>query len=180
MTLEQEHHPLSVSAVNIKLPPFLTSDPELCFIQVKSQLASRRITEDLTTYHHVVSGLPPATACEIRDLSFAPPAEDAMLKKTLIRRVASSKPQRFQQLLRETELGDRTPSQLRRQMQQLLGTKATDLNSIMAGSHMQRSADAALLTCRQLLFVYRATVRRCDTKLVSAPPCVAQDIDEGW
>ncbi|CAN7945714.1 unnamed protein product, partial [Ixodes pacificus] len=84
-------------------------------------------------YHHVLSSLPPATACEIRDLLFAPPAEDAYktLKETLIRRVTPSEPQRFQQLLRETELGDRTPSQLLRQMQQLLGTRTTDLDSIM-------------------------------------------------
>lgn len=133
MTSPQEHDPLSVSTVNIKLPPFWTSDPELWFIQVESQFAARRITADLTKYHHVVSSLPPATACEIRDLLFAPPAEDAYktLKETLIRRVTPSEPQRFQQLLRETELADRTPSQLLRQMQQLLGTRTTDLDSIM-------------------------------------------------
>ncbi|KAG0434705.1 hypothetical protein HPB47_018931 [Ixodes persulcatus] len=34
-------------------------------------------------------------------------------------------------MLRETELGDRTPSQLLRQMQQLFGTWTTDLDSIM-------------------------------------------------
>ncbi|KAG0424443.1 hypothetical protein HPB47_028380 [Ixodes persulcatus] len=80
-----------------------------------------------------LNSLPNATACEIRDLLFAPPAEDAYktLKETLIRRVTPSEPQRFQQLLSETELGDRTPSQLLRPMQQLLGTRTTDIDSIM-------------------------------------------------
>ncbi|KAG0440678.1 hypothetical protein HPB47_016223, partial [Ixodes persulcatus] len=68
------------------------------------------------------SSLPPATECEIRDLLFTPPAEDA---------VTPSEPQKFQQLLRKTELGDRTPSHLLRQIKQLLGTRKTDLDSIM-------------------------------------------------
>ncbi|KAG0443380.1 hypothetical protein HPB47_014984 [Ixodes persulcatus] len=77
-------------------------------------------------------GIRPATAYEIWDLLFAPPAEDAYktLKETLIRRVTPSEPQRFQQLLHETELGVRTPSQLLRQ-RRLLGTRTTDLKSIM-------------------------------------------------
>ncbi|KAG0427571.1 hypothetical protein HPB47_025383 [Ixodes persulcatus] len=133
MTSQEEHDLLSVSTMNIKLPPFWTSDPGLCFIQVESQFAARRVTADLTKYHHVVSSLPTATACEIQDLLFAPPAEDAYktLKETLIRRLTPSEPQRFQKLLRETELGDCRPSQLLRQMQQLFGTRTTDLDSIM-------------------------------------------------
>ncbi|KAG0426012.1 hypothetical protein HPB47_026831 [Ixodes persulcatus] len=132
MTSQQEHDPLSVSTVNIKLPSFWTSHPEPWFIQVESQFAAPRITANLTKYHHVMSSLPPATECEIRDLLFTPPAEDAYktLKETLIRRVTPSEPQKFQQLLRKTEFGDRTPSHLLRQMK-LLGTRTTDLDSIM-------------------------------------------------
>ncbi|CAN7993850.1 unnamed protein product, partial [Ixodes hexagonus] len=123
----------TVSAVNIKLPPFWTADPELWFLQVESQFTARHITADLTKYHHVVSSLPPTTASEIRDLLFAPPANDAYgtLKRTLIRRVTPSEPQRLQQLLREADLGDRTPSQLLRQMQQLLGSTASGLDSLL-------------------------------------------------
>lgn len=119
--------PPTVSSVDGKLPPFWTADPALWFVQVESQFAARRITADLTKYHYVVSSLPPAIASEIRDLLFAPPAENAYatLKETVIRRVTPSEPQRLQQLLRGTELGDRTPSQLLRHMQQLLGETTT-------------------------------------------------------
>ncbi|KAL3225163.1 hypothetical protein MRX96_049335 [Rhipicephalus microplus] len=115
--------PPTVSSVDGKLPPFWTADPALWFIQVESQFTVRRITTDLTKYHYVVSSLPPAISSEIRDLLLAPPVENAYatLKETLIRRVTPSEPQRLQQLLRGTELGDRTPSQLLRHMQQLLG-----------------------------------------------------------
>ncbi|CAN7997550.1 unnamed protein product, partial [Ixodes hexagonus] len=121
MTSEHGDDDLCVSDVDLRLPPFWTADPELWFIQVGSQFVARRITSDITKYHHVVSSLPPATACEIRDVLLAPPDEDAYktLKQTLIRRVTPSETQRLQQLLREAELGDRKPSQLLRHMQQL-------------------------------------------------------------
>lgn len=123
----------TVSAVDGKLPPFWTADPALWFIQVESQFAARRITADLTKYHYVVSSLPPAIASEIRDLLLAPPVENAYatLKETLVRRITPSEPQRLQQLLRGTELGDRTPSQLLRHMQQLLGETSTTIDGVL-------------------------------------------------
>lgn len=81
-------------------------------------------------YHHIVSSLPPATASEVRDLLLAPPAENTYqtLKATLIRRLTLSEPERLRQLLNDTILGDRTPSQLLRHMQRLVGS-VIDLNS---------------------------------------------------
>ncbi|KAH7979616.1 hypothetical protein HPB49_010194 [Dermacentor silvarum] len=52
------------------------------------------------------------------------------LKATLIRRITPSESQWLQQLLHETNLGDRTPSQLLRQMQ-LLGSKVDVLDSLL-------------------------------------------------
>ncbi|KAH9382922.1 hypothetical protein HPB48_023552 [Haemaphysalis longicornis] len=125
--------PPTVSSVDGKLPPFWTADPALWFIQVESQVAARRITADLTKYHYVVSSLPPDIASEIRDLLLAPPVENAypMLKETRVRRVTPSEPQRLQQLLRDTQLGDRTPSELLRHMKQLLGETSTALEGAL-------------------------------------------------
>ncbi|KAL3181862.1 hypothetical protein MRX96_008164 [Rhipicephalus microplus] len=125
--------PPTVFSVDGKLPLFWTADPALWFIQVESQFAARRITADLTKYHYVVSSLPPAIASEIRNLLLAPPVENAYatLKETLIRPVTPSEPQRLQQLLHGTELGDRTPSQLLRHMQQLLGGTSNTIDGVL-------------------------------------------------
>ncbi|KAH7934192.1 hypothetical protein HPB49_022753 [Dermacentor silvarum] len=106
----------TVSAVELKLPPFWPADPELWFFQVEAQFAALRITADLTRNHHILSSLPPATASEVGDLLLAPPAENTYqtLKETLIRRLTPSEPERLRQLLNDTDLGDRTPSQLLR------------------------------------------------------------------
>lgn len=123
----------TLSSVDVKLPPFWTADPALWFIQVESQFAARRITADATKYHYVVSSLPPSIASEIRDLLLSPPADKVYeaLKATLIRRVTPSKSQRLQRLLHDASLGDRTPSQLLRHMQQLLGDKVDGLDSLL-------------------------------------------------
>ncbi|XP_037579866.1 uncharacterized protein LOC119462607 [Dermacentor silvarum] len=123
----------TLSGVDVKLPPFWTADPALWFIQVESQFAARRITADSTKYHYVVSSLPPSTASEVRDLLLSPSADNVYeaLKATLIRRITPSESQRLQQLLHEANLGDRTPSQLLRHMQQLLGSKVDGLDSLL-------------------------------------------------
>ncbi|KAH6945642.1 hypothetical protein HPB50_009381 [Hyalomma asiaticum] len=172
---------LAISAVDIRLPPFWTADPQLRFLQVESQFTARRITGELTKYHHVVASLPPAIASEIRDLLVAPPAENAYtaLKQLLIRRLTPSEPQRLQQLLHDTELGDRTPSQLLRHMRQLLhtdgATYTTDTDSrLLRELFLQRlpgnvrmilasAADKRLSELAEL----------ADSVLAVAPPSVA-------
>ncbi|KAL3215645.1 hypothetical protein MRX96_033915 [Rhipicephalus microplus] len=117
--------PPTVSSVDSKVPPFWTADPALWFIQVESQFTD--LMTNLTKYHYVVSNLPPAIASEIGDLLLAPLVENAYttLKEILVPQVTPSEPQRLQELLRSTELGDRTLSQLLRHMQQLLGETST-------------------------------------------------------
>ncbi|KAH6947198.1 hypothetical protein HPB50_017565 [Hyalomma asiaticum] len=171
---------LAISAVDIRLPPFWTAKPQLWFLQVESQFTARRITGELTKYHHVVASLPPAIASEIRDLLVAPPAENAYttLKQLLISRLTPSEPQRLQQLLHDTELGDRTPSQFLRHMRQLLhtdGATTTDTDSrLLRELFLQRlpgnvriilasAADKRLSELAEL----------ADSVLAVAPPSVA-------
>ncbi|KAH6931351.1 hypothetical protein HPB50_023916 [Hyalomma asiaticum] len=59
-----------------------------------------------------------------------------MLKQLLISRLTPSEPQRLQQLLHDTELGDRTPSQWLRHMRQLLHT--ADATTTDADSRLLR------------------------------------------
>ncbi|KAH6921092.1 hypothetical protein HPB50_027920 [Hyalomma asiaticum] len=121
-----EHHDavasVGVAVLEVKIPPFWTSDPALRFVQVESQIAARRITADTTKYHHVVAKIPPATASGVRDILFAPPAEDAyrVLKDALIRRLTPSEPQ------------------LLRHMQQLAGSAASLDSHLVRELFLQR------------------------------------------
>ncbi|KAH6947827.1 hypothetical protein HPB50_021598 [Hyalomma asiaticum] len=139
-----EHHDAvvspTVSVLEVKFPPFWTSNPALWFVQVESQFAARHITADTTKYHRVVANIPPATASEVRDILLVPPAEHAsrVLKETLIRRITPSKPQLLQQLLHEAKLGDSQPSQLLRHMQQIAGTKASLDSHLVRERFLQR------------------------------------------
>ena len=65
---------------------------------------------------------------EVRDLIVDPPSVDpyAKLKTELVRRTSDSEQKRLHKLLISEELGDRTPSQLLRRMQQLLGEKTLE------------------------------------------------------
>ncbi|KAH6946269.1 hypothetical protein HPB50_012561 [Hyalomma asiaticum] len=114
---------------------------------------------------------------EIRDLLVAPPAENAYtaLTQLLIRRLTPSEPQRLQQLLHNTELGDRTPSQLFRHMRQLLhtdGATTTDADSrLLCELFLQR------LPVNVRMILASAADKRlselADSVLAVAPPSVA-------
>ncbi|XP_037507422.1 uncharacterized protein LOC119383391 [Rhipicephalus sanguineus] len=170
----------AISAVDIRLPAFWTTDPQLWFLQVESQFTARRIATEITKYHHVVASLPPTIAREIRDLLVAPPAENACttLKQLLISRLTPSEPQRLQQLLHDTELGDRTPSQLLRHMRQLLHTAGATTTE--ADSRLLRELFLQRLPVNVRMVLASAADKRlsqlaelADSVLAVAPPSVA-------
>ena len=122
MSRDEEHQP-RVAAVAVKLPPFWPPDPNICFVQVEAQFATRGITNQCTMFEYVVASLSPDTATEICDLILSPLVENQYtnLKEKLIQCTATSQQQRIQQLLNAEELGDRKPTQFLQRLQQLPG-----------------------------------------------------------
>lgn len=114
----------NMAAVSIKLPAFWPTDPELWFMQVEAQFATRNITTDGTKYAYLVSSLTPEVAAEVREVLMNPPAEEAYkkLKEELISRTTKSTQARIKQLLTSEELDGRKPTQLLRRMRHLIGT----------------------------------------------------------
>ncbi|XP_011402733.1 PREDICTED: uncharacterized protein LOC105312074 [Amphimedon queenslandica] len=113
--------------VSCKLPTFWPADPELWFAQVDAQF---RVTSQATKFEYVIATLDPQYAAEVRDLILKPPDADPYdrLKEELIKRTTASEQRRLQLPINAEDLGDRTPSQLLRHTQQLLGGKAASFN----------------------------------------------------
>ncbi|CAN7992089.1 unnamed protein product, partial [Ixodes hexagonus] len=133
---------LETSAIRmLRLPKFWAADPQLWFGQVESQFTTSHITSQAQRFHHVVAALPPEIAADIRDVILEPPTTNPydVLKQELTKRTSASEHQRLQRLLTSEELGERTPSQLLRRLQQLLGEQAaTFADALLRELFLQR------------------------------------------
>lgn len=111
-----------------KLPPFWKQNVHLWFLQVEAQFQCHRILSDNMRYYHLLSALDPESMSEIADV-VANPAETnkyEQLKTCIIKRLTMSPDRQLLRALSELDLGNRSPSQLLREMTMLAGGRASN------------------------------------------------------
>lgn len=107
--------------VNIKVPAFWRTEPALWFVQLEAQFELSRIQSDRVKYNTVISNIDSATLVHVSDIVLNPPQTNKYetVRKRLIENFTDSEQKRLKRLLSEIELGDKRPSQLLREMQNL-------------------------------------------------------------
>lgn len=116
----------SIAATAVKLPTFWSPCPEAWFILAESQFNSKGIRQDDTKYEYVIQSLPLDIIMNVLDCIQNPPQENKYeaLKTTLIQRFTESEEKKLEQLLCNSEMGDRKPSEFYRSMEILAGTSS--------------------------------------------------------
>lgn len=125
-TLNMLNENNQASAVSIKLPEFWTHLPKLWFQKAEAQFALRGITSETTRYHHVLCVIPEQAALKVSNLIETPgsnPYTD--LKEGLIKAYTLTEEQKIRELLRDSELGSRTPSEFFRELKTMIGSTNT-------------------------------------------------------
>ncbi|XP_011872976.1 PREDICTED: uncharacterized protein LOC105564854, partial [Vollenhovia emeryi] len=107
-----------------KIPPFWRQAPEDWSLRVEASFRNTNITVDSTKVDHLIVSLDPEVISHIRDLITAEPPPDNLykaLRDRILATFAVSPEARLRQLLKGQVLGDRRPSHLLSQMNQLNG-----------------------------------------------------------
>jgi hypothetical protein len=103
----------AVYRVAVRLPPFWSDRPAICFAQAEAQFELAAITRQQTKFNCVVSQLNQQQAAEVEDIIISPPEHEPYdrLKAELVRRLSTSR--------EHEEMGDRKPSQILRHLKSL-------------------------------------------------------------
>uniref|UniRef100_A0A8D8RH52 DUF7041 domain-containing protein n=1 Tax=Cacopsylla melanoneura TaxID=428564 RepID=A0A8D8RH52_9HEMI len=117
-----------IARTAVRLPEFISTDPELWFAMVEGSFTGNQITSEKTKFGHVISALPSRFATEVKDIILNPPPTEpyTKLKTELIQRLCASQEEKTRQLLEREEIGDRKPSQFLRHLQNLADTSISE------------------------------------------------------
>lgn len=107
----------------VKIPRFWPEMPDVWFAQVESTLRSQGVQSDTEMYDAVLMALDANTVRQISDIVRRPPETDKFdaLKAAIVKRLNDSRERQLQKFLNEIQLENRKPSQLLREMQDLVG-----------------------------------------------------------
>ncbi|GBM87936.1 Retrovirus-related Pol polyprotein from transposon opus [Araneus ventricosus] len=110
-----------IARVAFKPPPLWRNNVELWFSQIESQFLISGIGHEETKFHHVVAILEEDVLSCVSDLVRCRPNDNpyTQLKNHLITQLADSESVRLRNLLSDMQLGDKKPSRLLHEMQDL-------------------------------------------------------------
>ncbi|GBN35833.1 hypothetical protein AVEN_33761-1 [Araneus ventricosus] len=112
---------VEIVRVAFKSPPLFRNSVELWFSQIESQFLIAGISQEETKFHHVVAILEEDILTLVSDLVRCRPNDNPyrQLKNRLITQLADSESVRLRNLFSDMQLGDKKPSQLLHEMQDL-------------------------------------------------------------
>lgn len=111
----------------VKLPQFWEENPALWFLQIEALFGAYKIKSEAGRFQALVGQLPYQVLTQIAGSVQSPgPVPYTSTKEKLIAIYSQSQERRILRLLEQTQLGDMTPSQLLRQMQNQAGTAMSD------------------------------------------------------
>jgi len=133
----------------VRLPPFWSDRPGICFAQAEAQFALAFVTSEKTKFNYAISQLEYRHAAEIEDIIITPPADEpyTTLKTELVRRLSSSRDQRIRQLLTHEEIGDREPSHFLQHLKSLAPDVPDDFMRSIWSSTQHKKATGSSASC---------------------------------
>ncbi|XP_055944525.1 uncharacterized protein LOC129975488 [Argiope bruennichi] len=102
-----------LSHLSVKIPLLWRKNITLWFIQVESNFALAKITNDLTKYNYLIASVDPETLSAVPDILLSPSDTNKYdaLKAGLITEFSASENEQIHRLLSEPHLGADKPSQ---------------------------------------------------------------------
>jgi len=184
-----------VDAVQVKLPLFWKSSPQMWFNQAESQFHIKNISVSLTKYHHVVARIPEDVALRVANVINAiassgslTPYED--LKKRLMAAYTPGPYEMLDNLIHHPTLGDRRPSDMMDEMLALLptgekptmlfnahflGRLPTEVKSALVSAKFESALDLAAEADKhwdalRSRSIASATLHAVETSVCASPP----------
>ena len=124
MTDRKETPTEFVAKASIKLPDFLTENPDLWFLHAEAAFRNAQITQSKTKFDHIVQELPQKIMVSVCSLIMGSVASSETLYEDLKAKLVSSytlsRWQKVSKLIHHSGLGDRRPTALMDAMLALL------------------------------------------------------------
>ncbi|KAI5715360.1 hypothetical protein M8J77_014786 [Diaphorina citri] len=113
--------------MSLALPKFFKGDPVTYFVIVESQFTVANILSDEQKFTQLTARLDPEILAEVADVIRNPATRNyPALKEALTKRFTQSEEERLSKLLGHMEVGDRSPGQLLRDIQNLAGAEVPE------------------------------------------------------